>query len=80
MGIGGAFTPPAIAWMMTHFGWRTPLVVCGLVGPVVAAIWHRQSTENPAEHPGVSADELAVANFMLDYVNHPFYTLFFVLD
>jgi len=59
VGIGGAFTPPAIAWSMTHFGWRESFVGCGLLGVAVAALWHWQSTENPREHPGVSAEELA---------------------
>lgn len=59
VGIGGAFTPPAIAWCMTRFGWRASFVACGLLGAVVAALWQWQSTENPAEHAGVNAEELA---------------------
>jgi len=60
VGIGGAFTPPAIAWSMTHWGWRASFLACGLLGVAVAAIWHWQSTENPSEHPGVNALELAL--------------------
>ena len=60
VGIGGAFTPPAIAWSMTTWGWRTSFLACGLLGVAVAAIWHWQSTENPADHPGVNAAELAL--------------------
>ncbi|MBM3784286.1 MAG: MFS transporter [Acidobacteria bacterium] len=59
VGIGGAFTPPAIAWCMTEFGWRASFVACGLLGAGVAALWHWQSTETPAGHPGVNAEELA---------------------
>jgi ACS family glucarate transporter-like MFS transporter len=59
VGIGGAFTPPAIAWSMTHFGWRVSFIACGLLGVAVATLWHWQSTENPAAHPGVNAEELA---------------------
>ena len=58
VGIGGAFTPPAIAWSMTHWGWRASFLGCGALGLGVAALWHWQSTENPAEHPGVNAAEL----------------------
>jgi len=60
VGIGGAFTPPAIAWSMTNWGWRTSFLACGAIGLAVAAFWHWQSTENPAEHPGVNAAELAL--------------------
>lgn len=59
VGIGGAFTPPAIAWSMTHFGWRESFVACGVLGVIVAGLWHWQSTENPSEHPRVNAEELA---------------------
>jgi MFS transporter, ACS family, glucarate transporter len=60
VGIGGAFTPPAIAWSMTNWGWRTSFLACGVLGLAVAAIWHWQSTENPSEHRGVNAAELAL--------------------
>ena len=60
VGLGGAFTPPAIAWAMTVWGWRASFVACGLLGLAVAAIWHWQSTEDPAAHPGVNAAELAL--------------------
>ncbi len=59
VGIGGAFTPPAIAWAMTHFGWRASFLACGALGVIVAALWQGQSTENPSDHPGVNAQELA---------------------
>ena len=60
VGIGGAFTPPAIAWIMTQWGWRLCFVVCGLLGVAIAALWHAQSAEDPAGHPGVNAAELAL--------------------
>src|SRR5262245_44737960 len=34
VGIGGAFTPPAIAWCMTNFGWRISFLACGFLGVV----------------------------------------------
>lgn len=60
VGIGGAFTPPAIAWAMTTWGWRASFIGCGLLGLAVAAIWHWQSREDPAAHPGVNTAELAL--------------------
>ena len=58
VGIGGAFTPPAIAWAMTHWGWRICFVGCGLLGVAVSALWHWSSTESPEQHSGVNAAEL----------------------
>src|SRR5262245_30779126 len=45
VGIGGAFTPPAIAWIMTNWGWRLSFLVCGALGLGIAAFWHYSSTE-----------------------------------
>lgn len=60
VGIGGAFTPPLIAWIMTHWGWRLSFLVCGALGLAIAALWHFRSAETPAEHPRVNAGELAL--------------------
>ncbi len=37
--LGAMLAPPLIAYMAVHFGWRMALIVPGLVGLVVAAIW-----------------------------------------
>jgi ACS family glucarate transporter-like MFS transporter len=58
VGIGGTFTPPAIAYTMAHYGWRVCFVACGALGLVVAAAWYCYSTERPEQHPGVNAAEL----------------------
>lgn len=58
VGIGGAFTPPAIAWIMTQWGWRLSFVVCGALGFGIAALWHLQSRERPDQHPSINAEEL----------------------
>lgn len=60
VGIGGAFTPPLIAWIMTNWGWRLSFLACGALGLVIAAIWHTKSTEAPEMHPSVNAEELAL--------------------
>ena len=63
VGIGGTFTPPVIAWIMTTWGWRLSFVVCGLVGFAIAALWHARSAESPDQHPGVNTEELALIQF-----------------
>ena len=47
MGIGGAITPPLIAWVMIKFGWRISFYLCALIGIVVGAIWYRYSSDKP---------------------------------
>jgi ACS family glucarate transporter-like MFS transporter len=60
VGIGGAFTPPVIAWIMMNWGWRLCFVVCGALGLIVAALWYAYSTETPEQHPRVNSAELAL--------------------
>jgi MFS transporter, ACS family, glucarate transporter len=58
IGLGGAVTPPLIAWIMVSWGWRSSFYVCGLVGVAFAAFWYSYVRNLPEEHPGVNAAEL----------------------
>ena len=60
IGLGGALTPPLIAWAMQRYGWHSAFVAAGLAGVVIAVFWYRQVTDTPEEHPAISAEELAV--------------------
>ena len=59
VGIGGAITPPLIAWLMQRYGWRASFYVAGLAGLGVALIWHVIVSDSPENHPRVNAQELA---------------------
>ncbi|HVW87798.1 MAG TPA: MFS transporter [Bryobacteraceae bacterium] len=58
VGVGGAFTPPVIAWIMVRWGWRPSFALCGALGLAIATIWQFTSTERPEQHPRVNAAEL----------------------
>ncbi|HEU5451331.1 MAG TPA: MFS transporter [Terriglobales bacterium] len=58
IGLGGAMTPPLIAWIMQRWGWRTSFVVAGIAGLAVALAWYWFVTDTPEEHPKVNAAEL----------------------
>ena len=59
LGIGASFTPPLIAWLMTAFDWRRALVWTTLPALLLIAWWACYGRNSPAEHPAVSAQELA---------------------
>jgi len=59
IGLGGTTAPMAIAWTMNRWGWRMSFYLCGALGVFIAAAWHFYVTDNPADHPGVNAAELA---------------------
>jgi ACS family glucarate transporter-like MFS transporter len=60
IGIGGACTPPLIAWIMQHWGWRSSFYISGLLGLFVVLIWEWYVTNTPEEHTQVNAEELAL--------------------
>ena len=60
IGVGGALTPPLIAWVMQRWGWRSSFYLSGLLGVLVAVLWHWWITNTPEENPRVNAEELAL--------------------
>jgi MFS transporter, ACS family, glucarate transporter len=60
IGLGGALTPPFIAWAMQRWGWRSTFYLSGILGLVIALIWHWYVTDCPEANPRVNAEELAM--------------------
>jgi ACS family glucarate transporter-like MFS transporter len=58
MWLGAAVTPPLVAWLMTHWGWRLALIATSVASIPVVWLWHRYGRDRPAEHPDISAAEL----------------------
>jgi MFS transporter, ACS family, glucarate transporter len=59
VGAGAGLTPPFVTYMMVHHGWRSSFWVCALIGLGAGAVWFLVARDTPAEHPRVSASELA---------------------
>jgi len=59
VGVGAAFTPPLITYIMLRYGWRIPFVVCAALGLVVGLVWYLIARNTPEEHSLVSRNELA---------------------
>jgi len=59
LGLGASFTPPLIAWLMTAFDWLRALAWTTLPALLLIAWWAWYGRNSPAEHPSVSAEELA---------------------
>ena len=57
--LGGAFTPPFIAYIISTWGWRQSFIISGVITFGVAVIWKLIATDEPAEHKWVSGEELA---------------------
>lgn len=59
LGLGAAIAPPVIAWLMSSFGWQRALAWTTLPALALTALWGWYARNTPAEHPAVSAAELA---------------------
>jgi MFS family permease len=57
---GGAFTPPLVILVFQWMSWRWAFVLFGLLGVVWAFFFYRWYRDNPSEHAGVNAAELAL--------------------
>ena len=58
--LGSAATGPLIAWMLEGIGWRPSFVLTAPLAFLTAGLWWWYVRDRPAEHPGVSREELAV--------------------
>lgn len=58
VGLGGAITPPLIAWIMQRYGWRSSFYFAGLLGLIVVILWLALVTNSPEESSRVNRAEL----------------------
>jgi ACS family glucarate transporter-like MFS transporter len=57
--LGAACTPPLIAWLMGHWGWRFALIASSVPSLLAVILWYRYARDRPAEHRSVGDRELA---------------------
>ena len=48
---GGAFTPPLVALVMSHVGWRHAFEIFGALGVIWAVLFYRWYRNNPLDNP-----------------------------
>ena len=59
VGAGAGLSPPLITFFMLRYGWRSSFWACAIIGLVAGLVWYLTARDDPAEHPRVSASELA---------------------
>jgi ACS family glucarate transporter-like MFS transporter len=58
--LGAAATAPIVVWLMEAHGWRGALLITAPTGFVIAALYHWFVTDDPRDHPRISAAELSL--------------------
>jgi len=56
--LGNTLTPPLVAWLILKTSWRGSFIVLGLVSLIWAVVWFLYFRDDPAQHPGITAQEL----------------------
>lgn len=58
--LGAAVTAPVLVWIMESYGWRIALLATAPSALIVAALYYWYVCDDPADHPRMTAEELAV--------------------
>jgi len=58
VGLGSGLTPPLLAAVILHYGWRASFWLCALIGIAAGAVWYLVARDTPEQHPMVSTMEL----------------------
>ena len=59
VGLGSGTAPPLIGLIIVAFGWHAAFYFSAVVGLVICGVWYLAARDAPAEHPKVTAAELA---------------------
>jgi len=58
VGFGAALTPPLIAYLLIHYGWRSSFWASAALGLAAGAVWFFIARDRPASHPWTSPQEV----------------------
>ncbi len=58
--VSAAFTPILVVWLISTLTWRRTFEALGVLGVVWAVVFYRWFRDDPARHPAVNAEELAI--------------------
>jgi len=56
--LGTSLTPPLVAWLVILTTWRGAFIVLGIISLFWMLAWGFYFRDNPAEHPGITMQEL----------------------
>ncbi len=57
VGVGAGVTPPAITWILLHYGWRASFWLSAVAGVLAGLVWFVIARDTPGEHPWASTEE-----------------------
>jgi ACS family glucarate transporter-like MFS transporter len=58
VGVGAGITPPAISYVMFHYGWRSSFWMSAIIGLAAGLVWLLIARDKPEQDPSVTPAEL----------------------
>jgi MFS transporter, ACS family, glucarate transporter len=58
VGAGAGITPPLIAFILLHYGWRASFWICAVIGLAAGLGWYLIARDRPEDHPWVKPAEI----------------------
>lgn len=58
VGAGAGLTPPVLAWVIAHYGWRMSFWFSAAIGTLAGIVWFFIARDRPEEHPLITKAEL----------------------
>jgi MFS transporter, ACS family, glucarate transporter len=58
VGVGAGITPPAISYVMFHYGWRSSFWMSAVIGLAAGLVWLLIARDKPEQDPSVTPAEL----------------------
>lgn len=68
---GNAVTPPIVAWLIVTVSWRGSFVALGALSLVWVITWVVYYRDSPADHPSITAEELARLPVLQEHADRP---------
>jgi MFS transporter, ACS family, glucarate transporter len=63
-GFGAGITPPLVAYLLVHYGWRSSFWVSSLLGLAAGLGWYFIARDRPSQHPWVRRAELSPSQLL----------------
>ena len=60
VGVGSAFAPPLVTYVILNYSWRSSFWICAFIGFAAGLIWFLAARDTPERHPLVSPSELEI--------------------
>jgi MFS family permease len=68
--VGNAAAPYVVVFIMAAYGWRAVFLICAVISFSWVILWAMTFTDDPADHPRITPEELSVLSVVTTATGH----------